>query len=147
VSRFDEYFGSTKVSYETFSKIALGSSRGIDFSMLQAMDPRVTVRMMDNETRLMVMEMQAYIWGKEDSKMVPIYYWATWWDHLRADHAPKWMNRRWPPKRKLVQRLTVYAHVLFPELSKHVNPGTALHIARIDNPFNYKEYPFNYKEY
>lgn len=139
MSKFDAYFGSSEITYETFEKIVLGSSVGIDFSLLQVMDPKVMVRTMDHTTRTLVMEMRAYIWAKQDTQKVPVYQWATWWDHLRADHAPRWMNRRWPPK-KVSKPITVHAQALFPELSGHRHPGAVLKIARIDNPFDKENY-------
>lgn len=48
----------------------------------------------------------------------------TWWDHLKADHAPEWFDKRFPPKYETItvtfKPLAMYplANIAQPELGK-----------------------------
>lgn len=49
----------------------------------------------------MVLELSSAVLGAQvlsDTQSFSIEYPATWWQHLKQDHAPAWFTRRWPVK-------------------------------------------------
>jgi hypothetical protein len=52
-----------------------------------------------NEAFGMMLELRSAVLGAQilsDTQAVSIEYPATWWQHLKQDHAPAWFTRRWP---------------------------------------------------
>lgn len=116
---------------ETYSKLALRSVRLLDSRRFDFMEPEFKARYMEYAVRELALEMQAYVWSKDlETRTIPANGWASWWDHLRADHFPKWMNHRWPPKHQ--GSIVVKARAIYPELSDQLRPRPILQIVSLD---------------
>lgn len=49
----------------------------------------------------MVLELRSAVLGAQvlsETQTFSVEYPASWWQHLKADHAPAWFTRRWPVK-------------------------------------------------
>ena len=124
------------ITTETYQKLDVHTLRSFGRREWDLMDTEVRTYVLDEQMGHMAMEMQAYVWSQDlETREIPSGRWVSWWDHLRADHFPAWVNRRWPPQTE--GTIKVSAKALYPELSNRtVPPGAAiLRIARLDNPF------------
>jgi hypothetical protein len=58
---------------------------------------------------------------------------ATWWQHWKQDHAPRWFTRRWPIRYKTVERTVEYeVCAMYPEadlLLPNLGPAV-IHVLR-----------------
>lgn len=92
----------------------------------------------------MLIELRTWLLaGEHKADPVDIYTWATWWDHLKAEHFPMWAQNRWPPKKKksvVVRPYSVWvcphSDVKWPD-SKHLS-----FLAQVDYGARYQEGPF-----
>jgi hypothetical protein len=49
---------------------------------------------------------------------------ATWWQHLKQDHAPEWFKRRWPVRfRKMTCQIHVRTSGTYPDMKMALPPG------------------------
>lgn len=70
----------------------------------------------DQVAHRFVMEMNAYYWS-DDLKQWTVRYPATWWDHVKQDLMPDWLQELWPV-RYIVHEFS--ARVVYPWLSRRL---------------------------
>lgn len=89
----------------------------------------------DHAKQRLVMELRAFIYGKDHPKKHIIRYPETWWEAVKERFAPAWFRDRWPVR---YTEITASLEELYPEVSAALpdkNPVMRFRIAnKLDIP-------------
>lgn len=83
----------------------------------------------------LVYRLSAYIFSESMGQYV-VKTPATWWEHLKKDHAPAWFLAMWPVK---WEEKTLEGHTMFPEYAPPVALGQHCVIVREFPHMNWSE--------
>lgn len=116
---------------EVFSLAKFYTSRALSEREVRLMNPNIRMRVTEDLIRAMVLQLETDVWTKElEEKTIPIYRYASWWQHFKAEVFPPFLLKLSPPVQR-EEKIVVKAQALFPEIT-HTQYEPYLRITSLD---------------